>query len=63
MNNYIELEPFFDDQGVLLVRDKTTKKVVHNLKAVSVSNDVETKPYKILNIKVVTVGKIECNVK
>lgn len=63
MKEYIELEPFFDDQGVLLVRDKITKKVVHNLKAVSVSNDVETKPYKILDIKVASVGKIECNVK
>ncbi|MDM1545529.1 hypothetical protein HX037_06470 [Ignatzschineria indica] len=63
MSSYIELEPFFDDQGVLLVRDKITKNVVHNLKAVSVSNDVETKPYKILDIKVASVGKIECNVK
>ena len=63
MKEYIELDPFFDDQGVLLVRDKITKKVVHNLKAVSVSNDVETMPYKILDIKVASVGKIECNVK
>lgn len=63
MKEYIELEPFFDDQGVLLVRDKITKNVVHNLKAVSVSNDVETMPYKILDIKVASVGKIECNVK
>lgn len=63
MKEYIELEPFFDDQGVLLVRDKITKKVVNNLKAVSVSNDVETMPYKILDIKVASVGKIECNVK
>ena len=63
MEEYIELEPFFDDQGVLLVRDKITKNVVHNLKAVSVSNDVETMPYKILDIKVASVGKIECNVK
>ncbi|GGZ83206.1 hypothetical protein GCM10007161_13340 [Ignatzschineria indica] len=63
MSSYIELEPFFDDQGVLLVRDKVTKKIVHNLKAVSVSNDVETMPYKILDIKVASVGKIECNVK
>ncbi len=63
MKEYIELEPFFDDQGVLLVRDKITKKVIHNLKAVSVSNDVETMPYKILDIKVASVGKIECNVK
>ena len=63
MKEYIELEPFFDDQGVLLVRDQITKKVVHNLKAVSVSNDVETMPYKILDIKVASVGKIECNVK
>ena len=63
MSSYIELEPFFDDQGVLLVRDKITKKVIHNLKAVSVSNDVEIMPYKILDIKVASVGKIECNVK
>lgn len=59
MSDYIELEAFFDNQGVLNVRDKKTKARVLNVQSVTVSNDVETVPLKTLSIELAWVGKIK----
>lgn len=59
MSDYIELEVFFDNQGVLNVRDKKTKARVLNVQSVTVSNDVETVPLKTLSIELAWVGKIK----
>lgn len=36
----IILEPYFDENGTLLVREKESKKIVSGLQSVSVSEDV-----------------------
>lgn len=59
MSDYIELEAFFDSQGVLNVRDKKTKAKVLNVTSVTVSNDAETIPFKKLSIDLHWVGKIK----
>lgn len=50
-DNEIELEHFFDERGVLMVRCKETKRIVSGLQSVSVASDVGSVGVRSVTVK------------